>query len=227
MISNYLICQWQSLCQSLAADPIASQAVWLEIVAAYSSANRYYHNLTHIQQILIVINRLKSLATNHEAIALAAWFHDIVYNPKAQDNEQRSAEFAAAALTQMGLPLPTINIVKQLILLTQTHQTSNLDSEFTPNVNRKSQIANPQLIDRQILLDADLSILGSNPQEYENYARAIRQEYSWLDDAAYRAGRKQVLINFLTREKIFSTLPIQASLENIARQNIQTEIKSL
>ncbi|MBD3562876.1 hypothetical protein H6S82_29135, partial [Planktothrix sp. FACHB-1355] len=57
--------------------------------------------------------------------------------------------------------------------------------------------------------------------------QAIRQEYSWLSDAEYRLGRKQVLAKFLQRERIYFTPQMFATLEVKARQNIQEEIKSL
>ena len=77
------------------------------------------------------------------------------------------------------------------------------------------------------LLDADLAILGAASDEYDRYAAAIRREYAWVDENAYRAGRSQVLQGFLHRPCIFHTADWAARAENPARCNLQREIDAL
>jgi predicted metal-dependent HD superfamily phosphohydrolase len=62
-------------------------------MGAYSSPERYYHNLAHIQDSLSVFNQTSSLAAHSEEVELAIWFHDAVYDPRRSDSEQRSAEW--------------------------------------------------------------------------------------------------------------------------------------
>ena len=76
-----------------------------------------------------------------------------------------------------------------------------------------------------IFLDADLSILGTSPDNYWKYARAIRNEYNWLTERDYRRGRKQVITTFLSREKIYYTNYFHERLERQARANLKAEIK--
>ena len=201
--------KWQSLLLSFEVEPAVSQKIFQGLTAAYASTGRFYHNLTHVLQVLEIIEKMRSHSQNFPALQFAAWFHDIIYDTKGKDNEQRSAEYAADVLTHLGIPAPTIDKVIQLILITQNHQ------------------APPNEIDSQIFLDADLSILGASQAVYQNYAIAIRQEYAWLSPAEYRLGRIQVLAKFLQRERIYHTQPMFTELEIKARQNIEEEIQFL
>ncbi|OKH19164.1 hypothetical protein NIES593_21225 [Hydrococcus rivularis NIES-593] len=185
------------------------EEVFREFVTAYSQPYRSYHNLKHIQQVLDIVNEMRSLGNNLVAIQLAAWFHDVIYDPQAKDNEEKSAAYARTTLTRINVSQETIEKVEKMILMTKQHQDLSGD------------------IDMQIFLDADLSILGSSPLEYQAYARAIRQEYAWVSEKEYRLKRKQVLENFLSRERIYSTDYLFKKLEMRSRENIQAEIKFL
>ena len=195
--------------QVLRVEPGLGQEVFFELVTAYSSADRFYHNLEHIYHVLETIEQMHSLSLNFPLIQLAAWFHDVIYDPKTKNNEEKSAEYAEAALNSLKIPKTKIETVTNLILSTKTHQ------------------ALPTDIESQILVDADLAILGSSESEYRSYAQAIRQEYSWIPDADYRVGRKQVLQRFLQREKIYFTHQLFTALEDKARQNLQAEVAAL
>ena len=81
--------------------------------------------------------------------------------------------------------------------------------------------------DLGLFLDADLSILGAKGETYLAYSEAIRREYSWVPDDAYRAGRLKVLTNSLGRERLFYTEPLAARFEARAGSNLSNEILAL
>jgi len=202
--------KWQSLLLPFAVESTVSKQIFCDLIFAYSSPDRYYHNLAHIQQVLETIEKMRSHSQNFPALQFATWFHDIIYDPKAKDNEEKSAAYAAKVLTNLGIPFSTVVIVTKLILTTKSHQIpadSNMDS--------------------QIFLDADLSILGASQAKYQFYAMSIRKEYNWLSEPEYRTGRMQVLDKFSQRERIYYTQQMFDALELKARQNIQEEIKFL
>lgn len=201
--------RWEKLLTPFQVDLSVSQRIFGELASAYATLGRFYHTLQHIEQVLETIENLKLVATDLSVIQLAAWFHDVVYEPKAQDNEEKSAEYAEVALNELSIPLATIARVKTLILSTKTHQ------------------APPHDIDCQIMLDADLAILGAAASEYREYAQGIRQEYAWVTDEVYRWGRKQVLDKFLQRRRIYYTRELLVTLEERARDNLQREIRDL
>ena len=138
------------------------------------------------------------------AVEFAIWFHDIVYDPKAPDNEEQSAEVAASFLA--GSPLA--GKVAELIIDTSHRQE-------------------PQSNDGKLICDIDLSILGRTPTSYRAYAESIREEYSWVSSADYTLGRSKVLENFLNRERIYSLPFFEEKYEQQARSNLSNELKSL
>lgn len=201
--------KWQKLLEPFRVELSVSQRIFCDLIAAYSTVGRFYHTIQHIHYFLETLEGMELVAIDFSVIQLAAWFHDVIYDPKYQDNEEKSAEYAEVALTELSIPLATIARVKTLILSTKTHQSP------------------PDDIDCQILLDADLAILGAAESEYKAYSMAIRQEYSWVPEREYRWRRKQVLDKFLQRNRIYYTSELFLALEERARHNLQGEIRDL
>jgi predicted metal-dependent HD superfamily phosphohydrolase len=201
--------QWRQLIAPFNSDAGVANAVFDDLVASYSTAGRFYHTSSHLEHLLEIISRLADQAGDVRAVRLAAWFHDVVYDSRANDNEERSAEVALNALSRLNVPDELASRVAGLIIATKTHEAPPGDS------------------DAATLLDADLAILGAPPAEYALYAEAIRREYSWVPEQDYRAGRRQVLKRFLARRRIFLTDSMFRSSESEARRNLSEEIVRL
>jgi predicted metal-dependent HD superfamily phosphohydrolase len=206
-LMDFLFVNWQNTLQPFSGDEIAVNKVFTNLVTAYSSPNRYYHTLKHIYHLLHTIDILQVYTQDLAAVKLAAWFHDLVYDTHAQDNEEKSAEYAVKILENLAIPTNKINTVYWLILNTKYHQGDDLNS--------------------QVLLDADLAILAAKPVEYQEYSQAIRQEYAWVSELEYISGRRQVLARFLQRERIYFTPLMFDIAEQSARCNLETEINDL
>jgi predicted metal-dependent HD superfamily phosphohydrolase len=199
--------RWENLLLKFKIEQQTAQKLFANLSNFYSRPDRRYHTLDHIQHFLGVVDALSAKAKNLEAIEFAAWFHDLIYDSKAKDNEEKSADYGEAILNDLTLPRELIDKVTRLILKTKTHQITEDDD-----------------IDTQIILDADLAILGAEDDEYRRYAQAIRLEYAWVSDQDYRYGRNQFLQSLLKRQKIYQTEKMFEKLETKARQNIQQEI---
>ncbi len=183
--------------------------IWQLIITAYTEPSRHYHNLNHIHHVLNIVEGFCDRLQNPTAVLFAVWFHDFVYEPQASDNEIQSAKFAAQVLTDMSQSIELVDRVQQLILATQGHQID------------------PDDFDLCVFLDADLAILGADPDQYQTYYRSIRREYSWVSDAAYQVGRIKVLESFLQRDRLYYTDTFFNELDSIARLNMQQEIAFL
>src|SRR5690606_24928295 len=76
-------------------------------------------------------------------------------------------------------------------------------------------------------LDIDCAILGAPEPEYEGYSCRIRMEYSFIPFSVYAEGRRRVLLDFLSRDRIYYTDHFYALYEEQARKNISREIETL
>jgi predicted metal-dependent HD superfamily phosphohydrolase len=177
-MNDVMLGKWHCLLQTWAVDPIVAGQMFEDISTRYAGPGRYYHTLDHIQDVLETLESLRASAQNPNAVQLAAWLHDVIYDSKASDNEERSAEYAERLC--QDLSIPERGLVASLILTTKTHSAA-------------------EDADAQVLLDADLSILGTSEPTYRKYAERIRQEYAWVPEPAYRTGRRQILEKSLKR----------------------------
>jgi predicted metal-dependent HD superfamily phosphohydrolase len=132
--------QWREFWKRLEARGDA-QPPWLQLHAAYTETSRAYHNLDHIDHCLVEFAIARQLANDPIAVEAAIWFHDVIYDTHRKDNEERSAEFASAALAKAGASESFCRNVSTLILATK-HQSK------------------PTSNDASLLTDIDLSILG-------------------------------------------------------------------
>ncbi|MEV5830290.1 HD domain-containing protein [Spirillospora sp. NPDC052242] len=180
-----------------------------ELDARYGEPHRRYHTREHLAAVLDLVEELADHAASPDVVRLAAWFHDAVYDPERADNEERSARLADRMLTDTDLSPDDVAQVVRLVELTAAHAPGPGDR------------------DGQVLCDADLAILGAEPDAYAAYAAAVREEYAFVPDELYRAGRAQVLGSLLALPSLFNTPPARARFEMTARHNIQTELALL
>ena len=201
---------WARVLEKYRVAPRDAYPAFDVLVAAYSAPERYYHNLEHLGEMFRVAERLAGQVEDPDALRLAIWFHDAVYDSRAKDNERRSGELAVDLLGPIGVPAATIERVVSMIWAT-AHAADGP----------------PALRDTQVLLDADLAILGASEERYARYAADIRREYAWVPEASYRAGRSAVLSKFLAQPRIYLTQILFEEGEERARANIRAEIASL
>ncbi|HEY8461996.1 MAG TPA: hypothetical protein VIM99_16525 [Blastocatellia bacterium] len=207
--AGFLRAQWIGLASRFAAGAPLIESLFDAIVERYSESGRAYHNLSHIQSLLALSESLLEKIQNRDALYFAIWFHDVIYDTRRSDNEEKSAEFATEALTRLGVPKPARAVAQEMILATKRHGGEDLSW------------------DTKAFLDLDVSILGAPEDIYREYSRAIRKEYSWVPDVLYREGRTKVLNDFLRRDRIYQTEEIGATYEARARRNIAEEIRAL
>ena len=184
-----------------------------DLTALLGSLDRHYHGLAHIEALLALAQEYRALIADFDALEAAIWFHDAIYDSSAKDNEARSAILARSKL-KGHVDDDRLNRIEQMILATATHQLP----DFTE--------AGP-LQDAALFLDMDLSILGAPPETFAAYEAAIRQEYSWVSDRDWLAGRSAVLRSFVDRPLIFHTTEFRLRFERQARQNMARSLARL
>ncbi len=184
------------------------EGVHAELCARYGEPHRAYHTLEHLGECLAQLEEARALAARPHEVALALWFHDAVYDPRASDNEQQSAVWAERVLLAAGASAELAHRVAALVLATK-HD------------------AMPEPGDSALLVDVDLSILGAERARFDAYETQVRREYEWVPDAAYREGRARVLRSFLERPRIYATAHFHDRLEARARDNLRRSLAAL
>ncbi len=190
--------RFQILCQNFTNNTKLIETLWSELEKAYTSSTRYYHTLTHLEEIYQVLPTLNMMSE------FSIFYHDIIYNVSRNDNEEQSAYLCEKRLQLLGVSSELRKAVSQLIIETKTHQPSSQTNT--------------------LFLDADLSILGSTWEKYKNYFQNVRREYAFYSDDSYNVGRKKVLKQFLKKERIYISDYFYERYEEKARKNIEQEL---
>lgn len=179
-----------------------------KLISHYSQKHRYYHNANHINASLKSLRQVKQLANDYNALEIALWFHDAIYNIFSSSNEINSANWAADFLKLNNANENFIGNVHRLIMATQ-HNAAVHDN------------------DERLIVDIDLAILGSNSELYEKFEVWVRREYKFIPSFIYKKKRKEILEGFLSRERIFSHEYFFEKFETSARNNLKNAINSL
>lgn len=198
--------KWSDLWRRLGAraDPRPGHTA---VLAAYAEAHRHYHTGEHIARTLALLDGVRGRLRRPVEAELATWLHDVVYDPHAVDNEARSADFAARLLAGGGAAADAATVVRALIMATR-HD------------------APPDDPDARYVVDADLSILGAPPAEFDRYEIQVRREYAFVAEADWRARRPRILHRFLDRARIYETAEF-AHLEAPARDNLARALRRI
>ncbi|MGI9303788.1 MAG: HD domain-containing protein [Gammaproteobacteria bacterium] len=190
-----------------AGAPDIAASVCASLAASYAEPHRRYHTIQHIRHALEQFDAAASLAHEPDAIELALWFHDAVYDPRANDNEARSAALFMA--TSRGqLPDALRCAVYDLIMIT-----------------RHTDL--PTSRDEELIVDIDLSSFGLPWEDYKRDGEAVREEYAHVADNRFHAGRSKFLRQLLKRPHFCFTEFFRARHEDIARRNIERSLREL
>lgn len=185
------------------------ESLFILIKDRYNEPARKYHRFSHILKMYGYIDRYSSKIENHKELLLACLYHDIVYESKERDNEEKSALVFQNDHGIYNLSQSSVELVNQLILSTKKHFYYQNTFEC------------------KLFLDADLSILGTDRTQYTHYMEAIREEYNWVDDVTYKRERSRILTDFLKRDSIFFTDEMKEEFEEKARENLAYELQIL
>ena len=190
------------------ATPETVDFYWNEVVREYSSEGRYHHTLEHLEFVVGLLYEHRSVIRRWDILLLAAIYHDINYDTTASDNEEQSAMIAELHMQGLDYSPAEIKLCRKHILATKSH----LEADYS---------------DTNLLLDADMAILGTDWKRYQQYSNAVRTEFSIYSDEQYSRGRKAVVQLFLMQPRIFHTEPFFERFETQARLNLERELAGL
>lgn len=182
-------------------------AVLGALLARYAEPQRHYHTVRHLEDCFARFVTARARMTDPGEVAIALLYHDAVYDPRASDNEARSAELAVAEMDRRGAAPAAADRVRELILATR-HAES------------------PSTTDGALLVDIDLGILAADEPRFDEYERDVRSEYAWVPGSLFRRKRREILQGFLERPRIFASGAFDAD-EARARSNLTRSIARL
>jgi len=190
------------------ADSPALRHLYADVRGRYSEPHRHYHTTQHLAECFEKIEQIISLAEHPAEVKVGLWFHDAIYDTRRHDNEQRSADWARTAAQELGGSAEAAQRIYDLVMFTR-------------------HAAAPVGIDGEVLVDADLSILGAPPARFQEYETQVRSEYAWVPDEMFRPRRTEILKELLARPYVFCTAVFRERYEAQARRNLQQSLATL
>jgi len=206
---------FNALAQYYGADERAREEVYREIRDRMSEPHRAYHNLYHVYELTLLLERHILSPADVALITAFNFTHDLRYNTNPIEayklNEPASAELADPLMGRLGMPPPDRQRLGRWILALATHA-------IDPQADLAGAIA----------LDHDMAIIGATWQRYSEYTGQIRAEWAHVpDDVFNRARLEQFIEPTLAKPQIFMTYTVKARFENQARDNLRRERSQL
>jgi predicted metal-dependent HD superfamily phosphohydrolase len=195
-----LVRSWQRCWAGVGANGNGNE-VYESLIKHHSEPHRKYHTLQHLNECIAWFEKVGHLAKRPHEVEIALWFHDAIYDLQSHENEEQSAGLACLSLMTANVSSDVIERIAQLVLATAHSVESTLHDE-------------------QLLVDIDLSILGASQERFAEYEAQIRDEYSFVEETQFRAKRREILLSFLERKRIYTLDPMFNELEAQARINL-------
>lgn len=191
---------WQQFSKMLGLEQTVSDHFYNMLHCAYTEPQRHYHTMQHIVECLKLFYEIKDQLKDPIAVEWGIWFHDVVYDSQASNNEEKSAELICSN-GQGVLKHTELEKVSRWIVATKQHQPTKEH-------------------DLKYLLDIDLAILASSTQRFAEYQQQIQQEYSWVNPEIYHVKRAEILMQFYQQQPLFQTVYFHKKFEDVAKNNL-------
>ncbi|GLB64423.1 hypothetical protein NCCP2495_23020 [Dietzia sp. NCCP-2495] len=192
------------------AEPLDAEVEFLtpelraDLLERWNEPQRRYHNETHLRAVLQAIDTLEEDGESFDgtAVRLAAWCHAAVFDPTESENNDKSAGWTQRELD----PAAPVDEVVRLVRLMGGHRVEAGD------------------LNGSVLSDADLAVLGSDPDTYDAYTQDVRHEYAHVPGERFVAGRVAALEGLLERRSVFLTRAGRDAWEKQAHANLNREL---
>ncbi|MBS1650733.1 MAG: adenylyltransferase/cytidyltransferase family protein [Bacteroidetes bacterium] len=140
------------------------------VLNRYSEHHRFYHTLKHLYQLIDDLNLVNEF---NKELFLAVIYHDAVYFPWENNNEEKSADLFKEEAIKSTLTASEIEMVANIIIDTKSHKPSNqLSKKF---------------------ITADLAIFEKPIHDLITYELEIFKEFQFVDYKIYLNKRIELL----------------------------------
>ena len=198
----------------------------LFVFSCYSSNKRYYHNLTHI---LNMMEQSQRECKNNVALIVAIFLHDIIQKDNHSYNINEYSKYGISSIDWNDCSYEK----QSALFVTYFSKVANLNPNFVKEIDNlikttehfSKQNKDKLTLEQNYILKIDFDILGSPKNIYNEYAQNIRKEYQEYNDIDYNNGRKEVLkslMNTIEKASYFSEI-----FKTNACKNILNEMSNL
>jgi predicted metal-dependent HD superfamily phosphohydrolase len=181
--------------------------VYKEVQGYYSNPGRHYHTPKHIEHCLTQFDLASGELEDRDAVEIAIWFHDLIFEPNADDNELQSA--------------------RRFVELANDSMTAEFKTRVYDLVMATAPPRMPKTTDQKFMLDIDLSSFGLPWDDMLRDSIAVRQESPQLSDADFFPGQRAFLESLVKREHFYFTEFFRSRIEETARSNINRYLKNM
>lgn len=193
----------ETLAQVRGSDP--GGELWEALAERHGQPDRHFHTL---EELAFRLDLLAATGPDTAPLRLALYYHHAVHDPCGENNELQSARFAREELARAGVREQDSAIVYDLIRLTDP-------------------LPSPAMEHDDLFLDLHRAWLGTPPEQYEAFARHLREDVAWLPDGKYLRQRMNEVMPLLDRQPIYRTETFRERFEDQARANLTAEITRL
>jgi predicted metal-dependent HD superfamily phosphohydrolase len=172
-----------------------------QLIAAYNEPQRVYHTQRHIEDCLELFGIVQEHLDDPDAVEFAIWYHDVVYEIGARDNEQLSANLFMQHSDGI-FPQTLRQRVYEHIMA-----TLHCERELGQN-------------DTRYVVDIDLSSFGMPWDKFFEDSRKVRAEMNDVPDEEFYANQCTFQQALLNRGRFYQSDYFYRNHEQTARDNI-------
>jgi predicted metal-dependent HD superfamily phosphohydrolase len=170
-----------------------------------------------------LLSEFSNLSTRPDIIAVAVFWHDVVYTTQNQDGSPRPDYENVRDSGELFRQYTLLNksdagAVHDLIMTTANHLQARAEKQYYAGFSG----------DLDLLLDLDLSSLASPWDEFVEALARIRTEFSWASEVVFCSIQLQILENFANADvRLYRRAEISEKWRDAARANLKRCVTEL
>ena len=184
-----------------------ASVVFSRLEQHYAEPHRYYHTSSHIDHCLRQVDFISVDYADRDAVELAIWFHDVIYEIGDPKNEENSAKWFMQ-VSSGELKDSIREQVNRLVMVTQHN-------------------VQPEKEDEKYVVDIDLSGFGMPWPEFSADSLRVRQEFPEVSDGVFENKHRMFLEMLASRDFFFCTTLFRNMYESQAKYNVREKLSRL
>lgn len=184
------------------------------VISAWNLKGRALHNCRYLGQVFEKLDELEGATPEPENLKLAAALRGALEEPGWEEAADMRGPTTFPAMVGLD-DLKDLRIDEDVV-----SRVGSLADQLASHDPDDGDLG------AKLLVDADLSVLASPPQQYRDYLTTLREEVPHMSEVSFLRARRNVLLHLLGRPRIFAT-PLASRWEDSARNNLEAELENV